>query len=76
MDKDPIIIAIIGRRNRGKSYLLQKIMELNNSEKKNDFSITHGISCDFLKLEDNGNICPEKDNLSQQVIQEKEKKKE
>ena len=77
LDTDKKILPTFGRKHRGKAYLLKKIMESNNFEKMNSFSVeTQGISCDFLELEDNGNIFPEKDNLSQQVIQEKEKKKE
>lgn len=80
--KNNIAIGVIGNKNRGKSYLLGRIIGLKNYENPNGFLVTtHGISCNFPKIEDNDNIfitldTAGKDNpLLQQVIPEKDKKK-
>lgn len=49
--KNNIVIGIIGNKNRGKSYLLGRIIGLKNYENPNGFLVTtHGISCNFLKI--------------------------
>ena len=51
-----IVIGILGNKNRGKSYLLGRILKLKEYENPNGFSVTtSGISCIFPKLNKNDN---------------------
>ena len=46
-----IIIGVVGTKNRGKSYLLKRIMNSENYKSNDGFLIsTHGISCSFPVL--------------------------
>ena len=46
-----IIIGVVGIKNRGKSYLLKRIMNSENYKSNDGFLIsTHGISCSFPVL--------------------------
>ena len=50
-----IVIGILGMKNRGKSYLLGRIMENEDYEPPSGFLITtYGISCNFPKIVANG----------------------
>jgi len=49
-----IVIGIVGIKNRGKSFLLKRILDNKNYKPKDGFLVTtHGISCGFPILEDN-----------------------
>lgn len=51
-----IVIGILGNKNRGKSYLLGRILKMKEYENPNGFLVTtSGISCIFPKLEQNDN---------------------
>ena len=51
-----IVIGILGNKNRGKSYLLGRILKMKEYENPNGFLVTtSGISCIFPKLEKNDN---------------------
>ena len=52
-----IIIGVVGIKNRGKSYLLKRIMKNDPNYGQNDGFLvnTYGISCGFPILEDNNN---------------------
>ena len=46
-----IIIGVVGIKNRGKSYLLKRIMNSENYKSNHGFLVsTHGISCSFPVL--------------------------
>ena len=50
-----IVIGILGMKNRGKSYLLGRIMENDDYKPPTGFLITtYGISCNFPKMQANG----------------------
>ena len=49
-----IVIGIVGIKNRGKSFLLKRILDNKNYKPKDGFLVTtHGISCGFPILNDN-----------------------
>ena len=51
-----IVIGILGNKNRGKSFLLGRILKLKEYENPNGFLVTtSGISCIFPKLDKNDN---------------------
>ena len=52
--EENIIIGVVGIKNRGKSYLLKRIMDNKNNYQANDGFLvsTRGISCGFPVLED------------------------
>ena len=53
--KKNIVIGILGMKNRGKSYLLGRIMENDDYKPPTGFLITtYGISCNFPKMQANG----------------------
>jgi len=48
-----VVVGIVGIKNRGKSYLLKRILNNQNYKPKDGFLVTtHGISCGFPILED------------------------
>ena len=52
-----IVIGIVGNKNRGKSYLLGRIMGMKEYENPNGFFVTTGgISCIFPQLMDNTHV--------------------
>ena len=79
-----IIIGVIGNKNRGKSYLLGRIIEKDNYQNPNGFLITtQGISANFPILEDTDQVfitldTAGKDNplLESPIFNNKEKDKE
>lgn len=53
-EQENIVIGVVGIKNRGKSYLLKRIMGNKNYKPKDGFLVTtHGISCSFPILENN-----------------------
>ena len=52
--QENIVIGVVGIKNRGKSFLLKRIMGNKNYKPKDGFlETTHGISCSFPILEKN-----------------------
>ena len=52
LNEKNIVIGVVGNKNRGKSYLLGRIMKMKEYENPNGFLITtKGISCIFPKLD-------------------------
>ena len=52
--EENIVIGVVGIKNRGKSFLLKRIMDNKNYNPQDGFLVTtHGISCGFPILEDN-----------------------
>ena len=52
IEDENIIIGVVGMKNRGKSYLLKRIMKSENYQPNSGFLVTtHGISCGFPILE-------------------------
>ena len=55
-DKKVIVVGIVGSKNRGKSYLLGRIINIPDYQNPNGFFITtRGISCIFPKIDNNDN---------------------
>jgi hypothetical protein len=51
-----VVVGIVGIKNRGKSYLLKRILDNKNYKPKDGFLVTtHGISCGFPILKDTDN---------------------
>ena len=84
INENNITIGIIGNKNRGKSYLLGRIIGKNNYQNPNGFLITtQGISANFPILEDTDQVfitldTAGKDNplLESPIFNDKEKDKE
>lgn len=56
IEDENIIIGVVGMKNRGKSYLLKRIMKSENYQPNSGFLVTtHGISCGFPILENKEN---------------------
>ena len=56
IENENIIIGVVGMKNRGKSYLLKRIMKSENYKPNSGFLVTtHGISCGFPILENKEN---------------------
>ena len=56
IQEDNIVIGIVGNKNRGKSYLLGRIMDMKEYENPHGFLVTtSGISCIFPKLINSAN---------------------
>ena len=54
INSENIIIGVVGIKNRGKSYLLKRIMKNDNYKQNEGFLVTtYGISCGFPILEEN-----------------------
>ena len=54
-NENNIVIGVLGMKNRGKSYLLGRIMKNEDYEPPSGFLITtYGISCNFPKFEETG----------------------
>ena len=53
IDNENLIIGVVGIKNRGKSYLLKRIMDSKNYQANDGFLVTtYGISCGFPVLKD------------------------
>ena len=54
LNEKNIVIGIVGNKNRGKSYLLGRIMDMKEYENPHGFLVTtYGISCIFPQLANN-----------------------
>ena len=55
IENNNIVIGVLGIKNRGKSFLLRRIMKNEGYKMSSGFLVTtHGISCNFPRLEKNG----------------------
>ena len=55
INENNVVIGVLGNKNRGKSYLLERIMKNKDYKSPSGFLVTtYGISCNFPTLEDTG----------------------